>query len=77
MLGALAGAAISITLTPVALKIKDAYEVSLLSVNLCTLCYGITAVPMFFISMKMYTIMSAATTLRIGALFLTLGCWIR
>lgn len=76
-LGAAAGAAVSITLTPCALLVKDAYDVPLLEVNMCSLCFGVTCVPMFFISMKMYTVLSTATTLRIGAFLLVLGCWIR
>jgi hypothetical protein len=77
VLGASLGAAVSITLTPVAILIAAAYEVTLLDVNLCTLCFGITSVPMFFLSMKMFTVMSTASTLRLGAFFLCIGCWIR
>lgn len=77
MMCALTGAAISITLTPVALLVQAAYSVPLIQVNLCTLCFGITAVPMFFLTMRMFTVMSAATTLRLGAFLLMAGCWIR
>lgn len=77
LLCALAGAAISITFTPVSLLIVDAYSVPLIQVNLCTLCFGITAVPMFLTSMRMYTWISTATTLRIGAVLLIIGCWTR
>lgn len=70
-------AAISITLTPCSTLISQAYNVPLLQVSLCTLCFGMTAVPMFFISMKMYTVVSTAWTLRLGCLILVIGCWIR
>jgi hypothetical protein len=74
---AVLAAGFSITLTPCSTLISDAYNVSLLEVSLCTLCFGITAVPMFFISMKMFTVFSTAWTLRIGLIILILGCWTR
>ena len=74
---ALIAAAISITLTPCSTLVSEAYNVSLLQVNLCTLCFGMTAVPMGFASMKIYTVFSSAWTLRLGSLVLLAGCWIR
>jgi len=76
MCGILA-AALSITFTPASTLINTAYGVPLLQVNLCTLCFGITAVPMFFVSMKMYTVVSTAWTLRLSCVLLVVGCWIR
>lgn len=77
MLCGILAAAISITLTPCSTLISLAYSVPLLSVSLCTLCFGMTAVPMFFVSMKMYTVVSTAWTLRLGCLILVIGCWTR
>lgn len=68
---------ISITLTPCSQLIADAYGVSLLQVSLTNLCYGITAIPMFFLSMKMFTVFSTAWTLRFATLLLVVGCWVR
>lgn len=36
-----------------------------------------TAVPMFFTSMKMFTVFSSAWTLRLGCIVLLTGCWFR
>jgi len=68
---------LSITFTTASTLISNAYGVPLLQVNLCTLCFYITSVPMFFISMKMYTVVSTSWTLRLGCLILVLGSWFR
>ena len=48
-----------------------------MAVSFCTLVFGITSVPMFFISMKLLTAYSMATVLRLGCFFLVFGAWLR
>lgn len=70
-------AGLAITLTPASTLIADAYNVGLEKVSLCTLSSGILAVPMYFISMKLYTVLPAAWMLRLGSVLLLVGCWMR
>lgn len=77
LLVTLSGSCISICLTPVSQSIKEAYDVPLLAVSFCTLVFGLTSIPMFFISMKLLTAYPTANVLRLGCFFLVFGGWIR
>jgi len=77
LLVTLSGSLISLCLSPCALLVKEAYDVPLIEVNFCLLVFGLTSVPMFFISMKLLTTYSTANVMRLACFFLTLGGWFR
>ena len=67
----------SMTITPQALLIKDAYGVTLYAVTFCSLCFGYVGVFMYIISMNLYVKLPLAWGLRGGASILLFGCWLR
>ena len=77
LLVTMSGSAISICFTPVSTLIMEAYNVPLIAVSFCTLVFGLTSIPMFFISMKLFTVYPTANVLRFGCFFLTFGGWVR
>lgn len=77
LLASLCAPTISICFTPCSELVSQAYGVPLLAVSFCTLVFGITSVPMFFISMKLLTSYSLTNVLRLGCFFLVFGAWLR
>ncbi len=77
LLASLCAPTISICFTPCSELVSQAYGVTLLAVSFCTLVFGLTSVPMFFISMKLLTAYSLANVLRLGCFFLVFGAWLR
>jgi hypothetical protein len=73
----LCSAAVTLCLTAQSKYIASAYGISVVYVNACAIVFTATFIQMFFVSAKMYTDMRISTVLRIGAVILTAGTWIR
>lgn len=65
------------SLTPVAPTIAKAYSISPSTVEYTTLVFSLTYAPMTFVAVYMYENLPPALTLRIGALNIFLGAWVR
>lgn len=77
VLSCMLGPFLSMTITPQALLIKEAYGVTLYAVTFCSLCFGYAGVFMNLVSMNLYVKLPLSWGLRFGASIMLFGCWLR
>jgi hypothetical protein len=63
--------------SPVSVLIAEAYGVSVMTVNMCSICFMATYIPASFTVIWMFNYMSNANVFRIGLFFLLSGTWLR
>ena len=71
------GGAITIFFIPVAVLVANAYGVNVMLVNMCSISYMATYIPISFLVIWMFKNMNSAIVFRIGIAMALCGTWLR
>jgi hypothetical protein len=71
------GGAITICFSPVAVLVANAYGVNVMLVNMCSISYMATYIPISFLVIWMFKNMNSAIVFRIGIAMALCGTWLR
>lgn len=67
----------SLSFSPVSEQIATAFGVDVLVVNMCSIVFTITQIPMSFVAILMFNKMPTDWVLRFGSFLLCFGAWVR
>ena len=66
-----------LAIAPVAKEVAIAYNVNVLTVNMCSIIFSATYVIFTFVAMPLYTKINFCTVIRLGCVIMCTGCWVR